>query len=372
MKDGRGMRPMLRWCLGVSALASGAALLINVPTSKAAPVQVMEFKGICNASAGVALTDDLFVIADDEDKVVTKKLKLKSLPFRVYSLSQPGWPILIGDLPGNDIDPVIAEKVSGELDLEASAPLDGVVFWIGSHSAGSGDKPARTPNRRRLFAVRFNLQGSQLIVKREGRTYSTLLEDLAKNPNYAQFKIMESATIDPKNPGDANSLGGLSIEGLTALPGGSLAIGFRNPVYNGKALVATLLNPMQVLAGQQARYDEPILLDLDGQGIRSMATLQDNVLVVGGPAGEPVRNSQGTGSKPPHQLYRWPGNVSTRPKPQPQLDLSGLFVEAVFPVGNKLLAVSDDGKMKLPMEECQKLSDEQKRFRAIAVPLPVD
>jgi len=370
MKDGRGMRPVLHWCLGVTALASGAAFLINVPTSKAAPVQVMEFKEICNASAGVALTDDLFVIADDEDKVVTRQLKLKSLPFRVYSLSQPGRPILIGDLPGNDIDPVIAQNVSGELDLEASAPLDGIVFWIGSHSAGSGGKPA--PNRRRLFAVRFNLQGSQLIVKREGRTYSTLLEDLAKNPNYAQFKIPESATIDSKNLGDANSLGGLSIEGLTVLPGGSLAIGFRNPVYNGKALVATLLNPMQVLAGQQARYGEPILLDLDGQGIRSMDTLQDNVLVVGGPAGEPVRNSQGTGSKPPHQLYLWPGNGSTRPKPLAQLDLSSLFVEAVFPVGNKLLAVSDDGKMKLPEEECQELSDEQKRFRAIGAPLPVE
>jgi hypothetical protein len=109
----------------------------------------MIFRSICNASAGVALTDDLFIVADDEDKVVNKKRELKPLPFRVYSLSKPGMPKLIGELPGSDINPVIAENASGELDLKASAPLDGVVFWIGSHSAGSDGEEA--PNRQRLF-----------------------------------------------------------------------------------------------------------------------------------------------------------------------------------------------------------------------------
>ncbi len=323
----------------------------------------MKFKGICNASAGVALTDDLFVIADDEDKVVSKKLAFKPLPFRVYSLSMPGKPISIGELPGQDADPVTAENVSGELDLEAGAPLEGVVFWIGSHSAGSGGVQA--PNRRRLFAVRFILQGEQLSVKRVGRAYGTLLDDLAKDPRYDQLKLQEAAKQDSKTPG------GLSIEGMTALPGGKLAIGFRNPVRDGKALVATLLNPMQVIEGQKASFGEPILLDLGGQGIRSMDTVNTRVLIVGGPSTGPVNNPQGTGSVPPHRLYRWTGDGLATQQPLALQDLPALFVEAVFPVGNKMLFVSDDGKMTLPEGVCQELGKEQQQFRAVAFPLPL-
>lgn len=323
----------------------------------------MTFRGICNASAGVALTDDLFVVADDEDKVVNKNRELKTLPFRVYSLSQPGMPKLIGELPGSDINPVIKKNVSGELDLEASAALDGVVFWIGSHSVGSGREQA--PNRQRLFAVRFRLEGQQLIVNRVGSTYKTLLGDLEKDPNYGQFKLLDAAVRDSKTQD------GLSIEGMTALPGGALAIGFRSPVPDGKALVATLLNPMQVIAGQPARFDKPIRLDLGGQGIRSMDTVDRSILIVGGPAGAPVMNSMRTGSVPPHRLYRWSGDTSAKPEPLFQPDLSALFVEAVFPVGNKLLLLSDDGKMQLPEGTCQDLSKEQQRFRAVMVPLPL-
>lgn len=78
----------------IAAIASMPALLLCVVQPiAAAPGNVMRFKGICNASAGVALNDDLFVVADDEDRVVSKQLALKPLPFRVYSLSRPGEPI---------------------------------------------------------------------------------------------------------------------------------------------------------------------------------------------------------------------------------------------------------------------------------------
>jgi hypothetical protein len=143
-------------------MTSLAIFLFPVQPSTAAPGNEMHFKGICNASAGVGLTDDLFVVVDDEDKVVNKQLELRPLPFRVYSLRRPGEPLFVGELPGTATNPTIALNMSGELDLEASASFDGVVFWIGSHSASSGGTPA--PNRRRLFAVRFSPQGEQLSV----------------------------------------------------------------------------------------------------------------------------------------------------------------------------------------------------------------
>jgi hypothetical protein len=363
MRHSWGRLHALRFRLTTAAVFSLAISLFDVQASTAAPRTAMQFKGICNASSGVALTDDLFVVADDEDKVLNKRLELKPLPFRLYSLRRPGAPVSVGELPGNATDPEIVENVSGELDLEASASLDDVVFWIGSHSASSGGKAA--PNRRRLFAVRFNLQGEKLSVTQVGGAYKTLLEDLSKDSRYDQFMLQEAAQQDSKKPG------GLSIEGMTVLPNGALAIGFRNPVPGGQALVATLLNPMQVIASQKARFGQPILLNLGGQGIRGMDTVQNAVLIVSGPATVPEINSQGTGSVPPHRIYRWSGIGSAKPLPMVKPDLSALFVEGVFPVGKQLLLVSDDGKAALPGGQCQDLTKEQQRFRAEAVPLPL-
>jgi hypothetical protein len=356
------------WCRNSkAAMASVAIFLAAIQPGTADAGNVTQFKGICNASAGVGLTDDLFVVVDDEDKVMNKRLEIKPLPFRLYSLRQPGAPISEGELPGIFTNPVKAEKVSGELDLEASAPLKGLVFWIGSHSAGKGGMPA--PNRRRLFAVRFDLNGQQLRVTPVGRAYETLLEDLAKDARYDQFMLEEAAKQDSKTPG------GLSIEGMTALPSGALAIGFRNPVPGGQALVATLLNPMQVIESQKARFGQPIRLDLGGQGIRGMETVQNTVLIVGGPATDPTKNAQGTGSLPPHRLYRWTGNGQTKPLPLAKPDLSALFVEGIFTLRNQLMLVSDDGKMQMGEKQCQDLGKEDKeeqRFRGVAGPQPAN
>jgi hypothetical protein len=358
-------QPALRCGSTIAAMTAVAIPLFAVQPSTAAPGNVTHFKGICNASAGVGFTDDLFVVADDEAKVVNKRLEVKPLPFRLYSLRRPGEPVSVGELPGDATEPVIADEVSGELDLEASAPFKDVVFWIGSHSASSDASPA--PNRRRLFAVRFKLQGEKLSVTPVGRAYRTLLEDLAEDSRYDQFMLPAAAKQNSKSPG------GLSIEGMTVLPDGALAIGFRNPVPGGKALVATLLNPMQVIESRQAkaRFGQPILLDLGGHGIRTMDTVQNTVFIVGGPATDPVKNPQGTGSIPPHRLYRWSGSGSTKPDRLSEPDLSALFVEGVFPVGKSLLFISDDGKMELAGGECQKLSKEEQQFRAVTVPLPL-
>jgi len=352
----------LRYRFAAAGLVSLSAVLGTSSPGWASPGQFIQFEGICNASAGVALTDDLFVVADDEDKVFNKRLEIKPLPFRLYSLTRPGPPIQVGELPGLDLKPEIKEEVSGELDLEASAPLEDVVFWIGSHS--TGDKAAKAPNRRRLFAVRFRLKDGQLNVDRVGHVYQSLLKDLAKDHRYAQFNLKEAAKLDSKVPG------GLSIEGMTALPGEALlgrtlAIGLRNPVPNGKALVITMLNPMQVIAGGDARFGDPIQLDLGGQGIRSMDTIGNSVLIVGGPAKAPENSDKGS-----HRLYRWSGKGTDQPLPMNQPNIKGLFVEAVFPVGKTLMFVSDDGKLKLPKGLCQDLDKKQQGFRAFAVPLP--
>src|SRR5262245_21326104 len=65
-----------------------------------------QFTGVCDASAGVAITDDLFVAADDE----TNRL-------RIYSRSQGGAPVF--QLP---LDRFLRiDRHEGEADIEGAA-----------------------------------------------------------------------------------------------------------------------------------------------------------------------------------------------------------------------------------------------------------
>src|SRR4029077_2770349 len=104
------------------------------------------------------------------------------------------------------------------------------------------------PNRRRLFATRLRVAGERLTIERVGKPYKHLIRDLDADDRYASFHLKEAAKKEPK------AEGALSIEGLAATPDGELLIGFRNPIPEGKALVARLKNPREVIAGQAARF----------------------------------------------------------------------------------------------------------------------
>jgi hypothetical protein len=125
---------------------------------------------------------------------------------------------------------------------------------------------------------------------------------------------------------------------------------------------------MQVIESQKARFGQPILLDLGGQGIRGMDTFENTVLIVGGPANDPIKNALGHGSVPPHRLYRWSGIGQTKPQPLAMPDLSALFVEGILSLGNQLMFVSDDGKMLIGEKQCQDLGEQEQRFRGVAAP----
>lgn len=72
-------------------------------------------------------------------------------------------------------------------------------------------------------------------------------------------------------------------------PNQSLLIGFRGPLYQGKALIIQLLNPEGAIHGAAARFRDPILLDLKGLGIRELAHTSKGLLILAGDVGEAVR-----------------------------------------------------------------------------------
>jgi len=90
-----------------------------------------------------------------------------------------------------------------------------------------------------------------------------------------------------------------------------------------------------------------------------MDTFKNTVLIVGGPANDPIKNALGNGSVPPHRLYRWSGIGQTKSQPHAMPDLSLLFVEGIRSLGNQLMFVSNDGKMLIGEKQCQDLGEQE-------------
>lgn len=328
------------------------------------PVSLVTHGGLCNASAGLRFGEGMFVVADNENAAPTL--------LHLYKAGQGGPELAVGRIEKE----AVAQVADGslEMDLEGAARLGPLVYWIGSHSAGegSGTAGAPRPNRQRLFATRLGLEsgdkgkGVAVTVEPVGRPYQTLLADLEADPRYAPFGLDQAA----KRPGKAKD--GLNIEGLAATPNGQLLIGFRNPLPQGKALVAPLTNPGAVLAGEAARFGEPVLLELGGLGIRSLEMVNGSLLIVAGPSGP---GNPKNGPAIPSALYRWNGQFESAPELLrlfgTELGKSLFNPEALFVEGDSLVLLSDDGKLAIDGKRCENLPRPKQRFRELRItPVP--
>jgi hypothetical protein len=294
---------------------------------------------MCDASAAVGIGGRILV-ADDEDNLI-----------RVYGRD--------GGDPEDVLDPgefLELERRSPEVDIEASARVGDVIYWISSHGRNSKGKPR--PNRLRLFAttVERGADGRHRLAPR-GRPYVALLEALVADPGLARFDLASAAARAPKEPG------ALNIEGLAAAGDGTLLVGFRNPIPDGRALIVPLLNPADVVAGVAPRFGAPALLDLGGLGIRSLDRGRDDYVIGAGPFGDERKA----------RLFRWSGDAGTAPAPFGPLDLGNIVPEAVVvdDEAGVVQLLSDDGPLAIDGRECKRLRDPgRKRFRGVRVAWP--
>jgi hypothetical protein len=332
----------------------------------AGPATLVTHNGLCNASAGLRFGEGMFVVADDEDAAPTL--------LHLFKAGPGGQELAVGRIPVE----AVAQVADGslEMDLEGVARLGPLIYWIGSHSAGEGRGPGDQgdprPNRQRLFATRLGLvsgdqgKGVAVTVEPVGRPYQTLLADLAADPRYGPFGLDQAA----KRPGKARD--GLNIEGLAATPNGTLLIGFRNPLSQGKALVVPLTNPGGVLAGEAARFGDPVLLELGGLGIRSLEMVNGSLFIVAGPSGP---GNPKDAPAIPSALYRWNGRFDSTPERLrvfgPELATPPFNPEALFVEGDSLVLLSDDGKVPIDGQRCEDLPRPQQRFRELRItPVP--
>ena len=311
-------------------------------------VKELPHKGICDASGAVALDDNRFIVANDEDNVL-----------RVYSANKSGVPLEIIDI--NNYFPNNPKKK--EVDLEAATELNGRIYWITSH--GRNKDRERKPQRHQFFATEIT-NPSQPVLKQVGKSYTQLVfKDMFHDKRLKKYNLEKAEELAPKEKG------GLNIEGLTATPNGELLIGFRNPIPRGKALILPLTNPLDLIQKDenevQASFGNPIELDLEGLGIRSIEYWQayQIYLIIAG--------AYDGGDE--FALYWWSGNCQDTPKKIDLIDLPVDFrPEAVLFYPNRrnqLQILSDDGAIiRVDGKECKEIQGEnhpEKYFRSLWV-----
>ncbi|MDM0104608.1 DUF3616 domain-containing protein [Variovorax sp. J22R24] len=158
-------------------------------------------------------------------------------------------------------------------DLEGlTADLAGFVYAITSHSRD--DEGHAKKSRERL--VRFRVDGNRVVEPK-------IVEGLKQAMTTTHPLLAAAAGIR-----QVKAAGGLNIEALEVDPfQHHLLIGFRSPLHEGRAIIASVVNPTAIFEADEEPRLSPELdeLDLDGHGIRALSFLPalGQYLVIGGP-----------------------------------------------------------------------------------------
>jgi hypothetical protein len=306
----------------------------------------LQHKGICDASGAIALDEEHFVVANDEDNIL-----------RVYRSDTSGNPV--SEIAGTDINKYFTNNPrQKETDIEGATQIGEIIYWITSH--GTNKEGNSKPERRQFFANKILLNNGSKHFEQVGHSYTQLVEDMLKDERLNHYQLEAAAKIPPKQKG------GLNIEGLAATPNQEILIGFRNPIPQGKAILLTLKNPKALLEKDvNAIFGEPIELDLNGLGIRSIEYWhsQSRYIIIAGAYDGSDQFS----------LYQWSGLAVENPQPIEVTGLPSDFrPESVLFYPNRdyqFQLLSDDGSIeRIAGTPCKKIDDEDsphKYFRSL-------
>ena len=294
----------------------------------------MRYEGMCDASAAVAIDARHFIVASDEDNRL-----------RIYRRDEPRVLEVVA------LQAFLGTAEDGESDLEGAARVGQRTYWIASH--GRNSKGKAQPDRQRFFATEVVAGSAGPRVEPVGAPQRQLLADLMAAPTLREWRLAEAARRAPEAPG------GLNIEGLAEGPAGSLLIGLRNPLREGRALVVPLLNPDEFLRGSHARFGAPSGLDLGGRGVRSIGRTDGAYLIVAGPIADAGDFA----------LYRWTGHEADAPRRLTGVDLGDLRPEALFvwPDDGRVELLSDDGGVERHGRACKDRPPVAQSFRALTI-----
>lgn len=311
-----------------------------------------------NASTGVPVGSGLMIVADDDLDV------LRVYPRHPVTDADRRWvqAFDFGSRGTGELfidDGRLTETPSTAIDLECSTRIGDRIFWSASHSNDKSGDIRR--ERERLFATDVTIApDGRLSLQFVGR-YDHLRTDLvawdASRGNPLGLAKSTAKGVSPEKSDGS----GFNLEGLAAMPDVTgLFLGFRAPLTpvskRKNALVIPLLNPGALVGATPARgpnpdgsglarFGEPIELDLDGLGIRSMEGNGSGYIVIGGDVAD-------SGLK---VLYTWTGRRGDVPvrrsvylqslDSRPDFNVEGIVEISPGPPGPATVVelLSDDG-----------------------------
>lgn len=335
-----------------------------LPSHAGAAPTLLEFRGICDASAAVALDENRIIVGDDELPVLS-----------IYRLdTQERLAALPLDRPG-------------ESDIEAATVVADRIVWLTSHGRNKAGTPQ--PKRAQLFpSHRLTAAGWTAVPQ---TPFTGLFAAInARKDKDAAFTPLNDAIgkVDQTVEELAPKRKGFNIEGMAATPDGkSVLVGLRNPQRDGEALLFPVENIAVLLdtPGATAQLGEIIALKLGARGIRDIAWSEaHNAYFIA--AGQVDDETTGPG----FAIYKWRANNDKRPAqlrdftdPIQIHDFDDVLAanrdfhpEAIVPLleqrdgklsaSRRVLLISDDGTRELPGRDCGKHADPgQKSFRAV-------
>lgn len=224
--------------------------------------------------------------------------------------------------------PLNTEDAFGELSDMEGITLDrkGYVYAITSHSRSKQGKSKKS--REKL--IRFRIEGDKIIEPRVATELKSALT--ATHPILA-------AAADVLN---VKTEGGLNIEGFAISDDQQrLLIGFRSPLIENRAIIATVDNPSAMFEAGEQPHISPNLdtLDLGGFGIRGMSYIESlgGYLII-----------SGSGKINQFQLWFWGGKNGDQARRVTVQGLQGFahsegVSSAMIKGRQKIIFVSDDG-----------------------------
>jgi len=253
-------------------------------------------------SAGALAGDTLFVASDETASIEALARDGDGWRFQAtYKLKE------LIDLPGGD---------ENEADLEALWATDNWLWLVGSHARvrrkpddDDGPKKSlrklaeidRPSNRFVLARVPLtDLGGGIAGLDRKTDNRQTEQIEAGKRSSALMKWIEDDAMLAPFLALPSKE-GGFDIEGMTA-HSGLCWLGLRGPVIRDHAVVLQFQmsgakrGALKAKKLDDGRRFRKFLLPLDGLGVRDLAVLGEDILVVAGPPG----NAPG-----PSRLYRW-------------------------------------------------------------------
>jgi len=275
--------------------------------------------GLYEPSAIQQLPDGRFLVVEDEQEHSFSLLSLQADGTASSEPVEPGW-FQGGGAVWNmeDLEGLTIDKL-------------GFLYAVTSHSRDS-DGDAKKPRDK---LARFRVE--------DGRVGKPVVVGGLKRALTEAHPVLAAAALVSQ----AKSGNGFNIEALEIAPDTQhLLVGFRSPLQDGCALIASIENPTAIFEADASPQVSNLLqtLDLGGQGIRGLAYVAslNGYLVVGGPIAR-----EGESFK----LWFWSGEPKV---PARRVTIAGLpdfartegVSQALIDGVARIVIVSDDGNRK--------------------------